>query len=541
MKKTVTAIALLCGATSSFAQEQPDAKALIYHQRYASAREVLHASLKADPNNAMNWYLLTQTFPGNDSTTLLREQITAAPPEVRKLPMFEVAYGALLLKENKTDSANALFNQAIQETKEKDANILSAVANAHLDAKNGDPAFALTVLEKAMKREKKDASISALQGDAYRRLGDGTGAYKAYNEALNKDKTYAAALYQLGKIFVAQKNEQLYVDYFEKAIAADSTYAPAYYELYYHYYYRDIPHAMSYFLQYQRHSDPSDDNEYQLTDLLYLSKNYEPAIQKAKKLIATSPNNARLYKLLSYSYLGLSDTTTALQTMKQYFATGTDSNYVAKDFETMAELYGTQAGMEDSAMAYYEKAAERQTDSTAAFAYYKKLTDLSKKLKNYSLEAKYSAKFYTGNEQATNLDLFNWGLAHFRAEEYVQADTVFGTYIAKYPDQAFGYYWRARANSMSDSTMENGTAIPHYHKLIEVLEKDTTNATNRKWLVEAYGYVAAYETNKEKDFPEAISYLQKILALDPSNKDAQRYISVLEKSVGSKQPTPGGK
>ncbi len=68
----------------------------------------------------------------------------------------------------------------------------------------------------------------------------------------------------------------------EKAIAADSLYAPAYYELYYHYYYRDLPEAMSYFLKYQRHSDPSDDNEYQLTDLLYLSKNYEPAIEKAK-------------------------------------------------------------------------------------------------------------------------------------------------------------------------------------------------------------------------------------------------------------------
>ena len=541
MKYTVTAIALICGATSSFAQEQPDAKSLIYHQRYTSAREALHASLKADPNNAGNWYLLSQTFPGSDSAAALRQELNAAPAEVRTQPMFEVAYGALLLKEDKKDSAAALFTHAMEATKEKDANVLAGVANAHLDAKNGDPQYALTVLEKAIKREKREAELSALQGDAWRRIGDGTAAYKAYSDALNKNKDYAAALYQLGKIFVAQKNDQLYVEYFDKAIAADSLYAPAYYELYYHYYFRDLPQAMSYFLKYKRHSDPSDDNEYQLTDLLYLTKNYEPAIEKAKTLIATSPNNARLYKLLAYSYLGLNDTTTAMSTMKQYFATGHDSNYVAKDFETMAELYGTQAGMEDSAIAYYEKAAERQTDSTAAYAYYKKLTDISKKLKNYSLEAKYSGKFYTGNEQATNLDLFNWGLAHFRAEEYIQADTVFGTYIAKYPEQAFGYYWRARANSMQDSTMEAGTAIPHYHNLIAVLEKDTSNATNKKWLIEAYGYVAAYETNKEKDFPEAITYLQKILAIDPDNKDAQRYISVLEKSVGSKQPTPGGK
>jgi len=352
---------------------------------------------------------------------------------------------------------------------------------------------------------------------------------------------YAAALYQLGKIFVAQKNDQLYVNYFEQAIAADSTYSPAYYELYYHYYYRDLPQAMAYFLKYQQHSDPSAENDYQLADLLYLSKNYEPAIDKATSLINQDPSNARLYKLLAYSYLGLNDTTTAMQTMTEYFAKGNDSAYLAKDFETMAELYSTQPGKEDSAMAYYEKAVNRQQDSTAVYAYYKKLTDLSKKLKSFSNEAKWSGKYYSGNDQATNLDLFNWGLAHFRAEEYVQADTVFGSYIAKYPDQAFGYYWRARANSMQDSTMENGTAIPHYKNLIEILEKDTSNATNKKWLIEAYGYVAAYETNKEKDYPEAIAYLQKILAIDPNNKDAQRYISVLEKNVGSKQPTPGGK
>lgn len=541
MKYTVTALALICSASQGIAQQQPDAAQLIYHQRFESARELLHATLKTDPANAGNWYLLTQTFPGPDNSATLRQELAAAPEAVQAAPMYKVAYGALLMKENKTDSANALFNQVIEATKEKDVNVLSAVANTHLDAKNGDPAYALLVLDKAMKREKKDASLSALQGDAYRRLGDGTAAYKAYTQALEKDKNYAAALYQLGKIFVAQKNDQLYVNYFEQAIAADSAYAPAYYELYYHYYYRDLPEAMSYFLKYQRHSDPSDENEYQLTDLLYLSKNYEPAIEKAKTLLAASPNNARLYKLLAYSYLGNSDTATAMETMKQYFAKGHDSNYVAKDFETMAELYSTQAGLEDSAMAYYEKAAERQDDIIAAYAYYKKLTDLSKKLKNYSLEAKYSGRYYTGNDQATNLDLFNWGLAHFRAEEYIQADTVFGSYIAKYPEQAFGYYWRARANSMHDSTMEAGTAIPHYHNLIAILEKDTTNATNRKWLVEAYGYVAAYETNKEKDFPEAIVFLQKILAIDPNNKDAQRYISVLEKNVGTKQPTPGGK
>ncbi len=87
----------------------------------------------------------------------------------------------------------------MEATREKDVNVLAGVANAHLDAKNGDPQFALAVLDKAIKREKKDAELSALQGDAWRRIGDGTAAYKAYSEALNKDKDYAAALVSTGK------------------------------------------------------------------------------------------------------------------------------------------------------------------------------------------------------------------------------------------------------------------------------------------------------------------------------------------------------
>ncbi|WP_425476385.1 MFS transporter [Paraflavitalea speifideaquila] len=122
-------------------------------------------------------------------------------------------------------------------------------------------------------------------------------------------------------------------------------------------------------------------------------------------------------------------------------------------------------------------------------------------------------------------------MAHFKAEEYAQADTVFGKYIEKYPEQSFGYYWRARANSLKDSAMEKGLAIPHYHALAGVLEKDSASATatTKKWLVEAYGYIAAYETNQEKDYADAIEHLQKILEIDPANKDAQQYISILEK------------
>ena len=41
-----------------------------------------------------------------------------------------------------------------------------------------------------------------------------------------------------------------------------------------------------------------------------------------------------------------------------------------------------------------------------------------------------------------NVDIFSWGVADYNAQNYVKADSIFGLYAAKYPDQTFGYYWR---------------------------------------------------------------------------------------------------
>ena len=185
----------------------------------------------------------------------------------------------------------------------------------------------------------------------------------------------------------------------------------------------------------------------------------------------------------------------------------------------------------DSAMVYYAKAAGLATDSAVARTYYKKLADLSGSLKDYAGQARWLGHYYQGNDRATNLDLFNWGLASFRAEDYQMADSVFGMYVTKYPEQAFGYYWQARSNAMIDKEMTTGLAVPHYQKLVEVLQKDTANANYKTWLSQAYGYLAAYEANTEKDYPEAIGYFEKVLEVDPANADAKKYIEVLEKRV----------
>ncbi|OQP50240.1 tetratricopeptide repeat protein [Niastella populi] len=525
-----------------FAQNVGDAEELIYYKRYTGAQQMLNGIVSREPANAEAWYWLAQAYIHDDSTSAITDLVQRAPENIHNEPYFQVARGHLLLTQHKKDSANLLFEQAVKKTRSKDAGILAAVARAHISTPAGDGQAALDMLKKAIKRDKKNPALYTLMGDAHRKMGNGEEAYKAYNQALSKNAAYAAAHYKIGKIFASQNNPSVYLKYFVQAIDADPKYAPALYDLYYHYYFTDANKAMAYFNRYIANSDREPENDYRYTDLLYLTKKYEEAIDKAQQLLSQPQADTitRLHKLLAYSYLGLNDTANAISSMNNYFSYEADSNLVAKDFETMATLYETMDGAEDSVLVNYEKAAAITNDTMARYTYYRKIADLYKERDDFASQAYWLGKVYENNDRASNLDLFNWGVAHFKAEQYKEADTVFGRYIEKYPDQGFGYYWRARTNALRDSSMQEGLAIPYYDQLIDVIEeKDTITSTHKKWLVQAYGYKAAWETNEQNDYAAAIENLNKVLEIDPANDDARRYIAILEKKVSAGAESEG--
>jgi tetratricopeptide (TPR) repeat protein len=418
--------------------------------------------------------------------------------------------------------------------------VLSAVAQAHIDSKNGDAAYAIEQLKTAEKRDKKNAALQVQMGDAYLKMNNGSQAYESYKAAIELNDKMAAAYHRIGDIFLSQKSADLYLDYYTKSIQADPDYAPSLYKLYAHYFYYDPAKALQYYNRYLAVSDPHLQNEYDLADLFFLNQDYPKAIEKANALVALQKEEVkpRLYKLLAYSYAGKADTATAIGYMKEYFRQEADSNFMGKDFASMGDFLlsvsdGDSAAI-DSAAQYYAKATQIEKDSSVLYSHYKKLADLASKTKNFREQAKWLEKYYTGNEGATNLDLFNWALAHYRGAEYGIADSVFGLYVAKYPDQSFGYYWQARAVVAQDEETAQGLAVPNYQKLIEVLNQHPEDPNYKTWMVEALGYLAAYEVNTEKDFDEAIGYFEKVLEVDPENESAKKYIAILEKNTDTK-------
>ena len=446
------------------------------------------------------------------------------------------------MNKNNRTAARLEFQKAIDNTKAKNTSIIAAVADIEIESTQGDLNYAIGLLQNAIKRDKKNPALYISLGKAYRKKHDGTAAYQAFKEAIDKDKNAALAYYELGNIFLSQKNVEMYTDYFRQAIEADKQFGPAYYALYDHWLYRDPSRANEYFLQYVANADRSLQQDYSYTDLLYLTKKYDSAILSAKKLIEQEGLDvqSRLYKLIAYSYQEKKDSSGAFNYMRQYFEKEADSNLLVKDYETMGSLFAAMSGKEDSAMVYYEKAASLATDKEARVGYYRQLARLSKQLNNYGAEANWMGKLYEEDPRANNITLFNWGLAAYKAQDYQQSDSVFGLYTNKYPDQGFGYYWRARANAAIDTTMEQGLAVAHYQKLVDVIAGDTLTETDKKWMKEAFGYLAGYAANTEKDYPEAISYFEKLLEIDPTDEQVQRNIDILEKNLEMKNKTGDG-
>lgn len=507
------------------------------YERYQSAIETLQKETLKNPSETKNWYWLIRSCFAKGDKNLAASYYQKIPEDLYKQPLFYVIKGLMELQNADTIKATATFQLALGNARKKDPVIEEAIACVNIDADKGNLNYAIELLNEAEKKDKKNAGILIAKGDAYRKLYNGSEAFRNYQEAAEMDKSNPVIFYKIGKIYQSQNNESVFAEYYNKSLQADTTFAPVYFQLYYYYYFRDVNKALTYLQKYIANTDQDLKNNYLLTDLYFVSQKYGQAASEGEKIIAVLGDSTkpRIYKLLAYSYHELKDNEKAEKNLKHYFEKDSDSNYTAKDFELMADISEKGKRTDDAAI-WYEKAFLLEKDSNQKTDLVKKLAKFYKSNKQFIKQAYWLGQLYDLHTTLTNVDIFNWGIANYNAGDYQMADSVFGIYEQKYPEQSFGYYWRAKSNAAIDTAMETGIAIPHYENLIKVGLKDSTNANTRKWLIQAYGYIAAFKVNKEKQYDDALACYDKILQLDPGNNDAEKYKEILEKLI---EPKPG--
>jgi Flp pilus assembly protein TadD len=546
MKSFISLVAVvMLGSNMVTAQNVEQGKKFFYYQRYKSARETLEKVLAANPNDIAATYWLGQTLIKQKDSVAAKNLYSKLLQQNGNAPLVLAGMGQIELMEGKTNDARQRFESAISITKGREIDVLNAVARANTETRLGDANYAIEKLNQATQIKKfNDATTYLLLGDAYRKLVDGGNAVTNYEKAFAMDPTLAAAKWSIGKIYLTQQNGTFFTKNMTDATTADANYAPAFYDLYVWYYDKDVNAARENFLKYKAVADVTPELEYDETSLYYASRQFQQAVDKSKERIQAFGDKAdpRYYKLAAYSYADLKDTANAKTYMDQYFTKQKADGFVPKDYSFYAQILARTKGSEAQAFAQYEKAIELDTAKTGKMKLMEEAVKLAVSIGDKEQAAVWNMKkYYFDTAAASNRDMYDYGYAHYLAQHYDSAYSIFKKYQAKYPGEIFGYLWATNAAQVIDSTWENGLAAPE----TELFTTKATQIDSVKWksrIILSYKLLAQYQNNVKKDRDSAIVYLEKVVAIDPNDKDAPKFIDQLKKSAkpASSQKTGGG-
>ena len=511
----------------------------LYAERYQSAKSTFEKLLAANPNNIEANYWLGQTYIANNDVNGAKAVYDKAATASNNAPLILVGQGHVELLQGKQNEAKQHFESAINASKGKKGNdptILNAVGRAitesYSEERKTDLDYAIAKLTEASQLSATNPDIWLNLGNAYRKKRDGGNAVQAYTKAGN----FAPALYKIGYIYESQKSLRqpndwdIVLDNYNKAIATDARFAPAYMRLYTYNLFgkQDFATAESFANKYVGASDPGVENTYLQAQTKFVQNQFTEAINLGKNIIAQTNGNPRprVYRLLTYSYMGNKDTATACQYANEFFVKQKNEDEIgASDYLMHAQACGKNNS--DVILADIDKAVQK--DPVNAQRVLKEALDDARKSGQRLLEGELLVILYKlQKDKANPAQLVSVGTPFYYGGNFKKADSLFTAYSAAFPDSIYGYLWSAKAMIQIDTAMTQGLAIPAYENILRVAEMDKTRDLYKSNGAFAAGYLTAYHNNIKGDKATALTFLQRGLALDPTNPTLLAYQKALQ-------------
>ncbi len=528
MKSGMLFLSVLLFSISLKAQTIDQAKSLLYYEKYKSARAAFEKLVAANANDVDAVYWLGQTMIMPDDKNA--KDVSDAKALYQKTSLANsnsalllAGIGHIELLEGKDQDARNHFETAISISQGKSVPALNAVGFANVNAKNGDAAYAVDKLKLAIAAAKKmtDPDVYVNLGDAYKKTGDGGQAQIAYEAALALNPKYARASYRIGKIYQTQgaAQEDIYMKYYNEAIAKDPAYAPVYENLYNLYYTTDVPKSAQYLDKFLANTDDNPKNCYLRASILYAQALFADAVKKADECIGSNPTPyPKLFGIKAYAYNKLKDSVNAKASFEKYFKLADTSIIGMGDYATYASVLLKFPGNDSIAGTYVDKAVALDTLEANKVTYLKAMAANYETQKKFKEAADWYNKVVTVKKVPGKVDLYNAGYNYFRTGKYDAAINIFTFYSQKFPEDAFGYYMVAKSKWGIDSLMAQASANADFEKTITVGMADTVKY--KLQVIGSYKYFVAYYANVKKDNAKAVEYCDKILSLDPQDTDA---------------------
>ncbi|MFM2359070.1 MAG: hypothetical protein RLY16_1063 [Bacteroidota bacterium] len=531
------------------AQTIEDGRKFLYYEKYKSAKETFNKLIAANPNDLMAIYWLGQTMITNpDATPKDLEDAKAlyvqALEKSSNNALLIAGIGHVELHQGKAQDARQRFETALSLSQSKNPEVLKAigVANADFDLKSGDPNYAIDKLKFATTLKGfKDPEVYCALGDAYRMLFDGGNAQTAYESALAINPNYVRALYRIGKIYQTQgpTQEELYMRYYNEAIAKDPAYGPVYENLYKLFYLTNVTESAKYLDKFLANTDDDPKNCYYLASMKYAQGLFNEAIREADGCIkANAEPYPNLYGVKAYAYDRLGDSVNAKAAFELYFNKQLPAKIGPTDLETYAKVLLKFPGNEELAGTYILKAVDVDSTEFGKVKLLNSMAGVYMTQKKYKEAADWYSKVVATKKEARKTDLYNAGYNYFRASEFNSAIGVFNQYTTKFPDDAFGFYMLGKANWAIDTTLDLALANPHFEKAITVGMADSVKYKGQ--LIGSYKYFVLYNAAKKKDNEAALAFCDRILSLDPNDAETISNKGLLSKPAARTPARPAG-
>lgn len=464
--------------------------------------------------------------------------------EDKKNPLPVAGKGHVKLLQKKTAEGKALLAEAADMNRRKTAEQWKAVGRAYLS----DSKFlldAISALENARGLDNGDPVTHLLLGDAYLMQNRGGESVSSYERAVSADPKLAKPLYKIAMVYWRSRNNEIVMDYLNRAVKVDPEFAPAWKwlgEMYYRQ--NQAAKAVEAHEKYLAISETPGEAKFQYAFFLFLAKDYQRANAIFKEVLNDKNASPTALKFYAFSLIEQGKDEEAQKILEQFFQKAKPEEIKPSDYASYGKLL---LKLERDSLANEAFAKGIELDTAFQEMEIRELhAETYRKRKKFAEAAQAYKDLITAKESAeirpSAYDLFWMGYSHYLENHFMHADSAFTRVAEQQPESTLGYLWAAKARVQIDSTGEHGLAIPMYEKYLElVLENTEGIEKEKKNIIEAYDYLGTYALHHKDNVEEATSYFKKILELDPSNSRAQEFMRTVREINNAQPPPRGGK
>lgn len=526
-------------ATTAFSQS-PEVRKAFRYAEIEQPSKMIPALEQAAKDDSKNLYYLGLGYIKTGELDKALSTFEKGIQSDSKDPLPLAGKGQVLLLQKKSAEGKTLLTQAADMNRKKTAAQWEAIGRAYL-ADSKYLLDAIDALEKAKALDNGDADVHLLLGDAFLAQNQGGPSVSSYERAASADSKWALPLFKIAKVYQRSQNQEIVLEYLNRAVETDPEFAPAWKELAQsHYLKKQSAKAVEAMEKYLAVSETPGEAKFQYAFFLIMNKNYDKANSIFKEVLNDRNASPTAYKFYALSLLEQKKHSEAQPVFEKYFSVAKPEDIKPADYagygKLLLEIKQDSLANEAFAKGIALDTAKQELDMRELNA---KTLYQRKKYKEAAAayEDVIAIKTEAG-QQPSAYDLFYQGHSLFIDGQYLEADSAFTKLSEVQPKSSLGYLYAAKSRAQYDSTGEQGVAVPMYEKFVELAEADPEK--NKKELIDAYDYLGQYaihkSTNQAEGLAKATSYFQKILKLDPKN---ERALDFMETVREMNNPTRG--